>query len=281
MRNLQVIDAHLHLWKLGDGGYSWVTPELGALHRSFSAADARRELDRAGVAEAILVQADDTPADTEFMLAAADANPWIRGVVGWVQLDNPRSAAAQLGNLTGNIRFVGVRHLVHTDPRDGFLNLREVRQSLALLAETGLAFDIPDAFPRHLDATAALAAALPQLRVVVDHLGKPPLADPGAYRLWRVQLARCAERPNTVAKLSGLRIPGAAYSVAALEPVFHTALELFGAHRLMYGGDWPMSVPAGGYEPTWEVLSQLIHTLSPAEQEQILAGTAARTYFGG
>ncbi|NUU31719.1 amidohydrolase family protein [Arthrobacter sp. C9C5] len=280
MSGLPTIDSHLHLWSLGRSRYRWLD-SVPALKQDFTAAQARAELDAAGVAEAILVQADDTLEDTLFLLETAAAEPWIRGVVGWLQLDSPALAAAQLDRWLESDKFCGVRHLVHDDPRDGFLALAPVRESLGLLAAAGLPFDVPDAFPRHLGATAELAGALPELTVVVDHLGKPPLADPEAMARWRSHLAACAARPNTVAKLSGLHIPGAEYSVAALEPVFQEALKLFGPARLMYGGDWPVSVISGGYQPTWRVLHELIRTLSPAEQDDILAATANRVYRRG
>lgn len=276
-----IIDSHLHLWQLEDGGYRWLENAPAELRRNFTAGQARAELDTAGIAEAILVQADDTLDDTRFLLAAAEAEDWIRGVVGWVQLDEPRRAEEQLAAWTGSDKFCGVRHLVHEDRRDDFLSLASVRVSLKMLAAHGLAFDVPDAFPRHLAASAALADAVPELTVVIDHLGKPPISDPDAVRLWRRQLAACAAHPNMVAKLSGLRMPGAEYSVAALEPVFQDALELFGPQRLMYGGDWPVPVPAGGYQPTWHVLRTLIGTLVPEEQEEVFAGTAVRVYGRG
>jgi L-fuconolactonase len=245
---MTVIDAHLHLWARGnDGGaYSWLRTAPEALQRDFGPQEARAELDRAGVASAVLVQADDTVADTDYLLTVAAAHPWVHGVVGWLPLDVPGEAAAQLGRRLEQPGFCGVRHLVHDDPRDDFLGLPAVRRSLGLLAKAGLPFDVPDAYPRHLAATAQLAANLPELIVVIDHLAKPPLADREAYVHWERQLRGCAASANTVAKLSGLRIPGAPYDAAALRPVFETALELFGADRLMYGGDWPMSVPAGG-----------------------------------
>ncbi len=280
MSRLPTVDSHLHLWSLGRSRYRWLdsVPEL---KRDFTAAQAHAELEAAGVAEAILVQADDTLEDTRFLLETAAAEPWIRGVVGWVQLDAPARAATQLDRWLESEKFCGVRHLVHDDPRNDFLTLAPVRESLARLAAAGLPFDVPDAFPRHLGAAAELAEALPELTVVVDHLGKPPLTDPGAMIQWRRQLAACAARPNTVAKLSGLRIPGAEYSRSALEPVFHESLELFGPERLMYGGDWPVSVPSGGYQPTWRVLQELIGTLGPAEQNHVLAATSHRVYRRG
>jgi L-fuconolactonase len=271
------IDAHLHLWDLAAGDYAWLGPQHGALFATFTAEAAHTELARAGFDAAVLVQAEDSARDTEFLLDTAAQHPWVAAVVGWVPLDDPAAAEAQLDLWRDSPVLRGVRHLVHNDPRDGFLALPTVRRSLALAAERGLAFDVPDAWPRHLEAVATLAAELPQLTVVVDHLGKPPRGS-ADYPAWRDALARVAARENTVAKVSGLRMPGAAYSVEALRPTWDTALELFGPDRLMYGGDWPMSVPDGGYAPTWQVLAELIGELSPNEQDALLAGTARTAY---
>ena len=271
------IDAHLHLWDLELGDYAWLGPQHGTLFATFTAEAAHAELAHAGFDSAVLVQAEDSTRDTEFLLHTAAWHPWVTGVVGWVPLDDPAAAERQLDLWSENSVLCGIRHLVHNDPRDGFLALPAVRRCLALVAQRGLAFDVPDAWPRHLDAVAALAGGLPELTVVVDHLGKPPRGQAG-YPQWREALARAAAHDNTVAKLSGLRMPETDYSVSALRPTWDTALELFGPSRLMYGGDWPMSVPDGGYEPTWQVLAELIGELSPHEQTAVLAGTARSAY---
>ncbi len=271
------IDAHMHLWDLSAGGYSWLGPQHGALYSSFTAEQARAELDVAGIDAAILVQAEDSTRDTDFLLDTAATHPWIAGVVGWVPLDDPAAAERELDRLVRNPVLRGVRHLVHDDPRDNFLELPEVRRSLALVAERGFSFDVPDAWPRYLEAVGALAAALPDLTIVVDHLGKPPLGT-ASFGIWREQFARVAVHGNTVAKVSGLHAPGITYSTQTVRPAWDAALELFGANRLMYGGDWPMSVPDGGYQPTWQVLAELIDELSPDEQAAVLCGTAVVSY---
>lgn len=271
------VDAHLHLWDRSRSGYGWLTPAHGPLHTDITAARARAELDACGVARAVLVQADDTEADTEFLVETARAHPWVAGVVGWVPLDDPAVAAARLDRLLTGGAVCGIRHLVHDDPRDGFLELPAVRRSLRLLADAGLAFDVPDAWPRHLAGTAALAADLPGLTVVVDHLGKPP--PPGPQRAaWRAVLADVAARPNTVAKLSGLQVPGRPTTPDGLRPLWETALELFGPHRLMWGGDWPMTLLADGYAATWRASTALAGELTPDERAQLLERTARRVY---
>ncbi|GAB2998078.1 amidohydrolase family protein [Amycolatopsis acidiphila] len=270
------IDTHLHLWDLTVSEYAWLPPE-GPLHTTFTAERARSELDAAGVAAAVLVQAEDSAADTEFLLAQAGAHNWVAGVVGWVRLDDPATAECHLDSYQGNPAFRGVRHLVHDDPRDEFLALPAVRRSLALLAERGLPFDVPDAWPRHLGRTAELAAALPGLTIVLDHLGKPP-RDPDGFAAWLRVMRDVASRPNTVAKLSGLQMPGAPFTVAAVRPAVEAAFELFGPDRLMYGGDWPMTVHFGGYGPAWEVYSAFLDELSGDERARVTSGTANAVY---
>jgi L-fuconolactonase len=167
-----------------------------------------------------------------------------------------------------------VRHLVHDDPRDDFLSLETVRTSLRLLAERGIPFDVPDAWPRHLAATADLPE---DLVVVVDHLGKPPFGGADWDR-WRATLAAVAARPNTVAKVSGLQVPGTPFTVEQVRPAWEVALELFGPERLMWGSDWPLTVLVGGYGRAWDVMSSLIAELSRDEQAQMTSSTAASVY---
>lgn len=272
---MTVIDAHLHVWDLSAGGYRWLGPQHGPLHRTFTIEEAGGELATAGVDRAVLVQADDTEADTRALLAAADAAPFVAGVVGWVRIEDPRTAGRQMEEY--GERLAGVRQLVHDDPRDDVLALPDVRRSLALLAEHGLPFDVPDAWPRHLHRLPDLADALPDLTLVVDHLGKPPRGT-DEFDAWASALRDVARRPNVVAKVSGLQRAGQPFTVDALRPVWEIALEAFGPERLMYGGDWPMTVPQGGYQVHWSVVRALVAELTPSERDRLLAGTAESVY---
>lgn len=276
---LDRLDSHLHLWDLGEGRYPWLQPSHGILYNTFTAGQAREALSTAGVGQAILVQADDTAADNEAMLAAADAHGWIVGVVGWLPLENPAGAAPLLERWGDHPKFCGVRTLIHDDPRPDLLEHAPVRQTLALLEKSGVAFDIPDAFPRHLGQAAAVARDFPELRVVVDHLGKPPRASSAADMAeWERQLRAVAALPNTVAKVSGLYASGAEFSAAALAQVWSVALSAFGPERLMFGGDWPVSLLGAPYAETVAVAAELIDSLSPAEAQAIWSGTARSVY---
>jgi L-fuconolactonase len=276
------LDAHLHVWDLGLHAYSWLGPQHGGLYASFPPEQAQEALAGCGIGAAVLVQAEDSAAETEYLLAVADAHDWVVGVVGWLPLADPVATATSLPSLRRHPRFCGVRHLVHADPRPDFLDSGPVRKSLRQLAAAGLPLDVPDAFPRHLEQAGRLAEDLPDLTMVVDHLAKPPLGRPEMAE-WRAQLRRVARSANTVAKVSGLRIPGAPYTVEALRPAWEAALDLFGPERLMYASDWPVTVPEGGhgpqgYRPTYEVLAALVAELSDDEQRAITSGTARRVY---
>jgi L-fuconolactonase len=291
-----MIDSHLHLWELPAADettgntprrpYSWLGPQHGSLFRSYRAAEAQETLTDAGVRGAVLVQADDTLADTEFLLATADRSDWVFGVLGWIPLERPDLVDAQLELLGRNPKFRGIRHLVHNDPRDNFLELPQVRESLKLVAAKGLALDIPDAYPRHLQRAVSLAHDLPELTVVLDHLGKPPLTDdvlagegmsPDLER-WRQEFRALAELPNTVAKVSGLHLPGLEYTPEALRPLWEEALMAFGPERLMIGMDWPVSTLGAPYRRTLDVLLELAADLDIADRHAFLEGTAVRTY---
>ncbi|WP_211481629.1 amidohydrolase family protein [Arthrobacter alpinus] len=273
------LDAHLHLWELAPGQYSWLKPAHGILFRSFTAEQAQEVLFAAGVDRAILVQADDTAADNEAMLLAAKKHDWIAGVVGWLPLEDPPATATFLQRWGAHSVYCGVRTLIHDDPRPDVLALKSVRESLAMVAEAGLPFDVPDAFPRYLNQVVELAQALPQLTVVIDHLGKPPRdGSTDEMARWKQQLQAVAALPNTAAKVSGLHAGGTDYSAQALEDVWNTALSAFGPDRLMFGGDWPVSLLGGKYRQTVGIAESLLSSLSPADRQAIWSGTAQRIY---
>jgi L-fuconolactonase len=273
---MRTVDAHLHLWNRADG-YRWLDRADEALRRDVTAEEAEAELRAAGVDTAVLVQADDTEADTEFLLDTAEAHDWVAGVVGWVPIDDAARAERLLDHWADRRLLRGVRQLLHDDPRDGLLSTPDARRLAVLLAERDLVLDVPNAFPRLLGDATALAAAVTDLTVVVDHLAKPP-TDPAGFDVWSAQLTAIAALPNTVAKVSGLSTASRRFAADDARRAWDVALDGFGPDRLMVGGDWPITITSGGYAPVWTALTELVGTLSPAEQAMLLGGTAARVY---
>lgn len=278
-----ITDAHLHLWDLERSPYMWMRSASPALRRTGTWGEAGPQLTGLGVRRVVLVQADDTPEDTQHMLAAAEAieagGPVRADVVGWLPLEAPEQVARALEDRPE--RLVGVRHLVHDEPEPDVLEREHVAASLRLLAEAGLPLDVPDAFPRHMEQVVRVARAHPRLTIVLDHLGKPPLGDEQALRTWRTQLRDIAARPGTVAKLSGLATSGDGTRRHMADAVL-TALELFGPERLMVGSDWPIAPEPfradGGFAVLLDVVEEVIGELGEDALQQVLTGTAERVY---
>lgn len=271
------IDAHLHLWDLDTGDYGWNTPALGAVHGSFGAAQARAALDSAGVAAAVLVQAGDTRGDTERMFAVAEQEPWVAGVVAWLPLADP-SEAGRLLDEWSDRPVVGIRQLLHDHPDPALLDAADVRRTIGLLGERGLPLDVPDAWPRLWPALARLAAES-STTLVLDHLGKPAPGSAGPE--WRAALAALAAHPHVVAKLSGFAAflpPGEPVTADAIAPFVDAALAAFGPDRLMFGGDWPISLSGGDYAAVTAAVRGALAGLSAAERDAVFDGTARRVY---
>ncbi|MBE9404296.1 amidohydrolase family protein [Brachybacterium sp. p3-SID1565] len=276
-----ITDAHLHLWDLEASAYAW-THRAPALQRTGAWEQVGPALAALGATRVVLVHADDTPGDTAHMQRTAERIeagtaqvPAMRAdVVAWLPLENPAQVEHLLGDAAFMQRVVGVRHLVHDEPDAGFLERPAVADSLHLVSRAGLALDVPDAFARHMDQVVRLAHAHPELTLVLDHLGKPPLGDAPAMDRWRAALARIAACERTVAKVSGLATSGD----GALEQAVDVALEQFGPARLMFGSDWPIAPTPFDLGSGTSGLLERLGQESEADQRQILHGTAARVY---
>ncbi len=271
------VDAHQHFWSLNEVEYPWLeASEYGPIHRDFEPPDLEPLLHATGITHTITVQAANSFADTDATLARAERHPWIAGVTGWVPLLDPAEAERALERYCWHPRFCGVRHLVHDEPDPDWLLRAPVRESLALLADFELVFEIPAVFPRHLVHVPALAEELPGLAIVIDHLGKPPI-DRGELEPWASQLAVAASYPNVYAKVSGLNTAAdpSGWSAEDLRPFVEVALREFGPERLMFGSDWPVCLMADDYERVW---TETLKVIPDGAADAVLGGTAATVY---
>lgn len=277
---MTVIDAHVHVWDLQAATYPWLTHDLAPLDRTYTLEQAEPDMATCGVERVVLVQAADDPADTAHMLRVADEHPLVAGIVGWLPLEQPDRTANILERWALERRLVGVRHLIHREADPDWLLRPDVLESLALVAEHSLTFDVCAERLELLAHVPTLAERLPTLTLIVDHLAKPPIRERG-WRPWCDLLAAAASAPNVAAKVSGLNTAAdiSSWTTADLQPYVDHAVAQFGPDRLMCGGDWPFALlGASSYRHVWTATAATIAGLAATERAAILGGTAARIY---
>jgi L-fuconolactonase len=275
-----MLDAHVHLWDTQEVSYRLFDddPDLGGRHDAdaYFAEAAGLGVDRILVVEAASAGADGL-AEARWQRAELAGDERVAGVVAWAPLESPRldEHLGELGALDG-LPVVGLRRSFEfEDP--GFASTPEVVRGARLAGARGLVVDVV-LFSRSLAAAIELVRAAPETQFVLDHLGKPPVAD-GALEPWAAQIEVLAQLPNVVAKLSGLVTEaGADWSAGQLAPYVTRALECFGPERLMLGSDWPIVRRAGGLASWFVAVDTLLAGLAPATRALIQEGTARRVY---
>jgi L-fuconolactonase len=249
------------------------------LRRSFSVDDLRPSARAAGVTATVLVQTVTVAGETPEMLALAAAEPLVAGVVGWTDLTSPAAAdeLARLRSGPGGSYLAGIRHQVQSEPDPDWLRRPEVLRGLRAVAAAGLCYDLV-VLPHQIAAATYAAAAVPELTLILDHAGKPPIGT-GRTEPWAQAIRAFAGQPNAICKLSGLvteAAPGAQPQV--FEPFTDVILGAFGASRLMFGSDWPVCLLACSYADVVGLARTLLAGWSDAERAAVFASTAARVY---
>jgi L-fuconolactonase len=275
------IDSHHHLWNLNDRDQPWmIGPQFDPVRRNFDVADLRAAIDGLGIDATVVVQSAPDTAETEELLDLAGVTPLIVGVVGYVDVQAP-DVGEQLDRLIGRPSgcwLVGIRSLVQYEPDPDWLRRPAVVRGLRAIATRGLTFDLLIRLDQ-IEATLAAVDRVADGRFVLDHLAKPDIAS-RSWQPWARSMTSLAERPNLTAKVSGLGTEAdwTTWTTNDLRPYVDHALGVFGAQRLMFGSDWPVSLLAGSYRRTVETIDELTAAISDDERHAVRAGTAQSVY---
>jgi len=271
------LDAHMHVWTLGRGDYDWLTPSFGAIYRDFDLDDVWEEARSLNVACAILVQAAASSAETDYLLDLAAGDQRIAGVVGWVDFSAP-NAVEQIRARALDRRLLGLRPMIGDIPDPEWILQESFADAFAEMAHRGLVLDA-HARPDLVTVMATLASRHPDLQIVLNHGGKPPIAS-GALDGWRADIENLSGLGNVACKLSGLLTEAGPHtddsSIAGV--VTHLA-DCFGADRLFWGSDWPVLTMAGDYTGWVRQCERLLGRFSVPERDAIWRGNAARIYL--
>jgi L-fuconolactonase len=270
----EVIDAHHHLVYPDRVGYPDLATHMAAIHRSFTPADLAPLLDEAGVDATICVQAANDEAETALLLEVAHEVEWVLGVVGWLPVHDPEATRRALDRFDDPV-LVGCRYLIHRQPDPSWLSSDAVVESLGVLAGAGLAYELVALAKGHLDNAPEVLDRVPDLDLVIDHLGGPHVRG-GRWEPWASIMASAAQHPRCTVKLSGLDpIDG---TVAPYRPYVDHVLEHFGPDRVMWASNWPATRLGDGYRVMLDDARGFLAGLSPAETDAVLGANARRVY---
>ncbi|MER6569052.1 amidohydrolase family protein [Streptomyces sp. NPDC001093] len=280
-----LVDAHHHVWDLSLRPQPWLDePGHEPIRRSFSShalhSAATRPIAGRRLTSTVVVQCVPSVPETRDLLALAESDPLIGAVVGWADLTSPA-----IGDVLDDLRagpggryLRAVRHLVQDESDPHWLGRPDVERGLRAVGRRGLGYDVlirSHQFPQAI----RLAERLPELSLVLDHAGKPPLAR-GELADWARQVRTLARHPQVRCKVSGLvtEADHERWTVDDIRPVWDVLLSAFGPERLMFGSDWPVCVLAGGWNRWAAAVDELLGECSGTEIDAVLAGTATAFY---
>lgn len=272
-----IIDTHLHFWDLDRFQYRWLSPDVKVLYRNYLPAHVESQLKRAGVEGVVLVQALGELAENDWFLELAQQNPFIAGVVGWADIFSP-DFGRELVSLRTRPGLKGVRLGVNKGMLNDRLIRREVVVGVRALEQTGLSCDLL-VHPENLVIVRTLAAAFPNVPMIVNHLGNPPLRT-GQLDEWAGRIHALAKCPNVTCKLSGLvtLCDPKTWSPEHLKPAVRVAVDAFGYDRLMFGSDWPVCLIAAPYQDVLDAMVEALGPISETDRAKIFGGNARRVY---
>lgn len=277
--SLRVVDSHVHIWDPAVLEYTWLA-DAPALNKPFlpehlphNGADTRA---------AVFIQADcrDDQAlkEVDWVSSLHAGWPQLAGIVAFAPITRGDRVAEDLDQLLERPLVRGIRQLFQ-DRDESFMLDRTTLAGARQVARAGLVFDACIR-SRQLAALAEFADRVPDLPIVLDHMGKPPIA--GAdLTAWRTAMRELARRPNVVVKISGAGAeadPDRPLAPQAL-PVIQDTLQLFGAARCMIGSDFPVSLTNPADYQAWiAVVEQSLAGASDGERADVAHGTATRLY---
>jgi len=271
---MQKIDAHQHFWKYNRSDYSWIDDQMEILQNDFLPEDLQPEQAKTGYTGSIAVQARQIPAENNFLLDLAQENKWIKGVVGWVDLQS-QIVDEQLEKLSDIPEFCGVRHVIQDEADAEFMFRPAFLRGISLLSYYNLTYDIL-ILQKQLVNTIRFIDKFPNQKFVIDHLAKPLIKD-GILEPWASMINEISRRENVWCKLSGMvtEADWQTWSKNNFSRYLEVAYQAFGPDRLMIGSDWPVCQLASSYS---EAMNNVESFIKPADKEKILGLNALKFY---
>lgn len=274
-----MIDTHLHIWNPRLLKYDWLAEAPELLNQTYEPQSIMIEAIAAGITGAILVQASNSYEETHYLIHQAKTHDWIVGVVGWVDLMEPKTLEKTLSEFDQKL-LRGIRHLAHLEPNNKWMLQEPVLKSLKILENKNLTLDIVGTSLVHLECTIALAKRFQKLTIVVDHLNQPPREISDAV-MWKEKMKTLSQYQNVYVKVSGLGTllnkPNG-WGQEDIQEWINFCFEQFGQNRIILGSDWPICLLAANYTATLQNYQKSLMLYDEIVQEKIKMLNAINAY---
>jgi L-fuconolactonase len=271
------IDSHQHFWKYEESMSDWITADMEVLRRDFMPSDLEPILKESGIDGCVAVQVNQSEEENLFQLNNANNNDFIKGVVGWVDLQ-ATNISDQLEELSRHTKLKGFRHILQGEQDRALMLKPAFLKGIKALAKHGFTYDIL-IYPDQLLYVPDLLSQFPDQRFVIDHIAKPDIKG-GNIADWAAGIKALRKFENLSCKVSGM-VTEADWNNWKPEdfiPYLDIIFETFGARRLMFGSDWPVCLTAGEYKDVVSLAGNYIDKLSTTEQMLFWGGNAVEFY---
>ncbi len=266
---MRIIDAHQHFWKYHPQNHAWINDDMKIIQKDFLPADLSKILTDQKVKGCISVQVDQTKEETAFQIECAHHNPFIKGVVGWIDLLNPLIEKDIEAYKEKNI-VKGFRHILQGTEK-GFMLQPNFINGLKQLSKNHYTYDLL-IYANQIQEAIELIKVVEDLPIVLDHIAKPSIKTK-SIEDWKKDIKSLAKYPNLYCKISGMvtEADWTTWKSEDLKPYLDIVVEAFGVDRLLFGSDWPVCLVASSYERWLNTIKDYFKEFSISEQEKIFA----------
>ena len=271
-----MIDAHVHFWEYDKIKDSWITDEMKLLQSDFLAYHLQPVLKENNINGVVAIQADQSEKETLFLLGLARENAIIKGIVGWIDLQNENLENELFYYSKYNI-IKGFRHLVQDEPHD-FLQNKRFQNGIKALQVFGFTYDIL-IYENQLKQAVEFVNKFPDQKFIMDHCAKPSIKN-NRIKEWRSLINEMAKNENVFCKLSGLITEAKwnCWKEKDFYPYLDVVFESFGTDRLLFGSDWPVMLVSGTYNKWKKLLENYMINFSIAEKQKVFEENAIKFY---
>lgn len=276
-----IVDTHTHFYDPSrPEGVPWPDKNDEFLYRTVLPAEYRKFAEPLGVVGTVVVEASPWVGDNQWVLDLAERDPFLLGLVGNLP-PGTDDFKQHFPKLISQPKFCGIR--VNIGPLAEGLPKAEFLADLKKLQNAGRELDV-NGGPALLPLVHQLATALPDLRIVINHLSNVRIDGPNVPADWQRDLKAAAGHPNVFMKVSAL-VEGASQGgrkppaeVDYYRPTLDVVWELFGEDRVIYGSNWPVSARFADYATVQKIVQAYVHGQSIAAQRKFFMDNARRAY---